>query len=244
MIKYGRYVLDRLDKLSRRERAMVYAAATVVVVFVAEQMLFRPLAQKRAAFASTIAQRNADVANFESQMADLQRQRATDPDDVFKKKIQEVEAEIQKIDAKLRNYRQQLVSPEEMVRVLETVIRRNRDIRVEAIRTLPAIAVVDHEKKRVMPAPKEVGEGPATPPVDAALIPDFLPAAEASLYKHGLEIVLGGSYGDLVRYMTTLETATEGVFWGTARVDATAYPHVRLTLRVYTLSLESAFIKL
>lgn len=244
MIKYGRYILDRIDKLSRRERLMVYAAAAVVVVFFAEQTLFRPLALKRTSFASTIAQQNEEIVTFQAQMDELQRQRAEDPDQAVKSKIKEVEADIEKIDARLRGFRQQLISPEEMVRVLETVIRRNRDVRVEAIRTLPAVAVVEHDKKNPPKSPAIEEESGSERIGNEAQPGEKRAQSDASLYKHGLEIVLGGNYADLARYMIALESAAQGVFWGTAKVDATAYPNLRLTLRVYTLSLESAFIEL
>lgn len=248
MIKYWRFVLSKIDSLSRRERVMVYVCAAAVVIFVAQQMLFRPLALQRSSFATSIAQQKSEIASMENQLVDLQQQRAADPNEVARAKIKQTETEIDKIDRQLRSYRQQLIAPEEMVRVLETMIRRNRDVRVESIRTLAVVPVIDHRKKiGETPSPSETGEA-AESMADALtkkLDPSSLFSADdANLYKHGLEISLGGSYFDLVRYLATLEQGTQGVFWGEASLDASAYPQLKLTLRVYTLSLENVFLKL
>jgi MSHA biogenesis protein MshJ len=48
----------------------------------------------------------------------------------------------------------------------------------------------------------------------------------------------------MVDYMQVLETLPTQLFWGKAQLDAEAYPNVRLTLTLYTLSLDSKWMKL
>jgi len=64
------------------------------------------------------------------------------------------------------------------------------------------------------------------------------------LYRHGVEIVLQGSYLDMVNYMDELERLPVQLFWGKASLDAQQYPNSRLTLTLYTLSLDSKWMKL
>ena len=64
------------------------------------------------------------------------------------------------------------------------------------------------------------------------------------LYRHGVEIVLQGSYLDMVSYMEALESLPVQLFWGKAALDAQQYPNLRLTLTLYTLSLDAKWMKL
>lgn len=85
------------------------------------------------------------------------------------------------------------------------------------------------------PAPVNAGQ-PATPA--SASKPREL------LYRHGVEIVLQGSYLDMIQYMQGLEALPVQLFWGGARLDAEQWPQARLTLTLYTLSMDEKWMKL
>jgi MSHA biogenesis protein MshJ len=55
---------------------------------------------------------------------------------------------------------------------------------------------------------------------------------------------LQGSYLDMVSYMEALEQLPVQLFWGKAKLDAQQYPNSRLTLTLYTLSLDPKWMKL
>ena len=59
-----------------------------------------------------------------------------------------------------------------------------------------------------------------------------------------MEVVVEGSYPDMVNYMQALQTMPTQVFWGKARLEADAYPVARLTLTLYTLSLDDTWMAL
>jgi MSHA biogenesis protein MshJ len=92
----------------------------------------------------------------------------------------------------------------------------------------------------------------ASNPVSAGATPAALPAASAvpapkareMLYRHGVEMVLQGTYPDMVAYMEALERLPVQLFWGKAQLDAQTYPEAKLTLTLYTLSLEDKWLKL
>lgn len=60
----------------------------------------------------------------------------------------------------------------------------------------------------------------------------------SSLFRHGVEITLTGSYFDLLQYLADLEKLPSRLLWGSAEIQAEQYPEVRLTLQVFTLSPE------
>jgi MSHA biogenesis protein MshJ len=58
----------------------------------------------------------------------------------------------------------------------------------------------------------------------------------AELYRHGVEITLKGRYFELLRYLGELEKPPARFLWGEAQLQVEAYPEVRLTVQLHTLS--------
>ncbi len=85
---------------------------------------------------------------------------------------------------------------------------------------------------------------PGGAPAGAAGSPSPLPKPRELLYRHGVEIVLQGSYLDMIQYMDALQALPNQLFWGKARLDAGQYPDSRLTLTLYTLSLDTKWMTL
>jgi hypothetical protein len=65
---------------------------------------------------------------------------------------------------------------------------------------------------------------------------------EGPIYKHGVEIVVSGSYGDLMAYLTELEQLPQKMLWNSVKLTVEEYPRARMTITVYTLSLDRAWL--
>jgi MSHA biogenesis protein MshJ len=128
-----------------------------------------------------------------------------------------------------------LVPPERIAPLLESILRANGRLKLVSLKTLPVTTLNDAAAQPAAPTATAVPAGAATPPVVKS--PDLL-------YRHGVELTVRGSYLDMVDYMHALETLPTQLFWGKAQLDAEAYPNVRLTLTLYTLSLDSKWMKL
>jgi MSHA biogenesis protein MshJ len=92
--------------------------------------------------------------------------------------------------------------------------------------------------------PGQAGGAAAQPPNTAGAGQGAMPKPRELLYRHGVEIVLQGSYLDMIQYMDALQALPNQLFWGKARLDAGQYPNSRLTLTLYTLSLDTKWMKL
>jgi MSHA biogenesis protein MshJ len=68
--------------------------------------------------------------------------------------------------------------------------------------------------------------------------------APSLLYRHGVEVTVRGNYLDMVNYMEALEAMPTQLFWGRAQLEVEEYPGARLTLTLYTLSMDQKWMKL
>lgn len=220
------------DALSLRERLMVFGAAAAAVLFVFYFMSFNPLLAKRAALEASIAQKQSLLTATNKEIELTMLAHATDPDQEMRARLVALQAETASLAQALRQKQHGLVAPERMVTLLEHLLRRHAGLRVVSLKTLPGSAVG---------APPAAGaNGDAAAKADAAKTPPPAPL----LHQHGVEVVLQGSYADMVQYMQALQAMPTRVFWGAAHLDATTYPGATLTLTLHTLSMDDTWIAL
>ncbi|KAB8050883.1 hypothetical protein GCN78_12000 [Janthinobacterium rivuli] len=215
------------DALSLRERLMVFGAGAAAILFVFYFMSFNPLLAKRTALEASIAQKQSLLTATDKEIALTMLAHATDPDQEARTRLLALQAETASLAQALRAKQHGLVAPERMVTLLEHLLRRHAGLRVVSLKTLPSSAVGARQ------ADSANGDAAAKATAPAPL-----------LHQHGVEVVLQGSYADMVQYMQALQSMPTRVFWGAAHLDATGYPGATLTLTLHTLSMDDTWIAL
>jgi len=71
---------ERIDAATLRERVMIFLAATVVLVFIANAALIEPLRAKQKRIAAETAQLTVELQGVQTQLATLVQSVARDPD--------------------------------------------------------------------------------------------------------------------------------------------------------------------
>ncbi len=95
-----------------------------------------------------------------------------------------------------------------------------------------------------MPAATASAGAPPPAPAPVAGPVAAPPKAPDLLFRHGVEITLSGSYLDMIAYMEALEALPTQLFWGKAEFEVENYPNARLTLTLYTLSMDKKWMTL
>jgi MSHA biogenesis protein MshJ len=232
----------RVEALQPRERFMAFGAVVVVLVYLASAVVFGPLARKEAALKSTLQQQAVTIDGIDADIAAKARAYANDPNEALRKRLGDVRAETARTSEELRTMQKGLVPADRIAPLLETILRANGRLKLVSLKTLPATTLSDVATAPAA-APATPAAAPAPTPAPAAATPVVVKAPDL-LYRHGVELTLRGSYLDMVDYMHALETLPTQLFWGKVQLDAEAYPNVRLTLTLYTLSLDPKWMKL
>ncbi|KGF82005.1 hypothetical protein IA69_08695 [Massilia sp. JS1662] len=238
----------RVEALQPRERIMAFGAAVVVLVFLTNALVFSPLSRKEAALRSTLQQQTITIGGIAADIEGKARAYGNDPNEALRKRLGEVRAETARTSDELRTMQKGLVPPERIAPLLESILRANGRLKLVSLKTLPVTTLTDGSTptpasnaptpaSNAPAAPAPATGAPAAPPPVVAKSPDLL-------YRHGVELTVRGSYLDMVAYMQALETLPTQLFWGKAQLEADEYPDVRLTLTLYTLSLDPKWMKL
>jgi MSHA biogenesis protein MshJ len=233
----------RVEALQPRERIMAFGAAVVVLAFLANTLVFAPLSRKEGSLRSTLQQQSITIGGIAADIEGKARAYGNDPNEPLRQRLGELRAETARTSEELRTMQKGLVPPERIAPLLEAILRANGRLKLVSLKTLPVTTLTDGSTPPPAPgAPAPANGTPAAPP--AAPMPPPVVKSPDLLYRHGVELTVRGSYLDMVDYMQALETLPTQLFWGKAQLDAEAYPNVRLTLTLYTLSLDPKWMKL
>jgi len=216
----------RYMALARRERALVLAAALAVVLGVGGVVFIEPAQRQRASLQEQFARQRAELAALRPQLQQLQ-ERQRNPDAATQAQLQALQRRLQAADDEFVQLQRALVPPQDMGRLLDSLLRSHRGLQLVALHSLAPISVGD------LLAP------PPAPASAAASAPAGTP--HDWLFRHGVQVTLQGSYADLVAWLDDLERQPRRVYWGELKLDATRWPDTVMTVTVYTISLEKTW---
>jgi MSHA biogenesis protein MshJ len=99
--------------------------------------------------------------------------------------------------------------------VLQEMLERNNRLALLDLTTLPVVAVV----------PSRAGTGPTS-----------------GMYRHGIELTVSGTYGDLYEYLRALERLPSQLYWARAELAVKEHPLLTLKLTIHTVSFDRAWL--
>ena len=215
----------KFHALKPRERVMVFAAGLAIIAGLGFVLAIDGALAKHKIVAANAEKHRIDLAQLQKQNAELSRLLAQDPDVEGRKNIDDLRRQLGGYDTELRSVQQGLVPPNRMVKVLEDMLSRDSHVRLVKLRTLPVAALVE-------PAGGAADRAAAKSPASAKNL----------VYKHGIELTVEGNYLDLLEYQARLEKLPWRMFFARTSVNSVDYPRVLMTITLYTLSLEEAWL--
>jgi MSHA biogenesis protein MshJ len=215
-VQLQRYA-DRLDAMSLRERVLIFLAVAVVIVAIADSALFDPILRRQKVNSQRIHQQEDEVRTMQAQVQVYAQGRTGDNANAKVQRLEKLKLELAALDRELGARRSELVPPERMAKMLYEIVKRNPDIELVSLRSLPATGL--------------------TPSLMA-----ILGSGGLALYRHGIEITVSGSYLKMLTYVGQLERLPAKIMWGNMDLQAAAYPVVTLKITLYTLSPEKTWL--
>jgi MSHA biogenesis protein MshJ len=221
----------RIDALSLRERAIVFAAAVLILIMLVNVFLLDPQYARQTVLSKQIRQQQSQIADVQNRIQETVKAREVDPDQADRARLRQLQEETARMNAALTDLQKRLVPPSKVADLLEDVLKRNNKLLLVSLKTLPVTALNDV----VQEAKADKGGAPLTPDETSAI---------RTVYKHSVELTVQGSYMDMLAYMRALEALPWELFWGSAQLTVNEYPKATLTLTLFTLSLDKKWLDL
>ena len=237
---------SQIDALSLRERGALFAAAAAVILFLLYAMLLNPLDAQQATLRTQISQQRNNIAGIDQEITQQVQDYGQDPDVALRARLRVVNAEVAKLSGQLRAVQRDLVAPNQVVPLLDAILKTHGRLRLLSLTTLPVSGLSEAAGDVAAAPPAAVPSAPGvvTPGAPAAVAIAAAAKPPELLYRHGVQLAVQGNYLDMLDYMAALEAMPAQLFWGKATLEAAQYPTATLTLTLYTLGIERAWIRL
>jgi MSHA biogenesis protein MshJ len=225
----------RIDSLGLRERSLVFGGISLLVLAIAYVGVLSPQFAKHKKLTLQLQTDKVQLGTTKADLQKLTKERAVDPDAQEKARLAALREQTRQIRTSMLDTQKDLVAPENMTALVEGILKRNANLRLKSLKTLPVTTLNEAFEEEAKPAERRPTGAPAAPTKAAP------PSAEG-IYKHGIEIVVEGSYLDILAYLAELETVPDRLFWGRSVLRVEEYPRTTLTLNLFTLSLDKRWM--
>ncbi|WP_019141382.1 hypothetical protein [Noviherbaspirillum massiliense] len=233
MKQYWQKSAEKIDALTLRERAIIFAMVALALVVLVNTFLLDTQYRKQQQLSQRVKQEQTLVAALQAEIQNKVLHDGDDPDKQNKARLEQLKQEAVRMQLALHDMQKGLVPPDRMPALLEDILKQNGSLRLVSLKTFPPVSL----SETAVEAGTEASKDDKAP--KAAAKP-----ATAAVYKHGVEIVVLGTYADLLNYLTQLEGMPWQLFWSKAALNVDEYPRSTLTLTLFTLSLDEKWLNL
>lgn len=210
-----------IDRRSLRERVAIMVAVGAVIIVAWYVLLIEPMDKANTALENGNAAIRTTVETLEQTLETLVAENTNDPDQDIREQLAEVDAEIEQLEQRLSKVATDIIAPQDMPKVLASVLKRS-----------PGITLLDMRNRPPMP----VNLGIAAEPDQNAV---------SRAFRHSVVMTVRGSYADITSYVHAVENLDWTVLWSRVHLrsgQAANSPEIVGELELYTLSLNQEWM--
>ncbi|HEU4654821.1 MAG TPA: hypothetical protein VFS47_12600 [Steroidobacteraceae bacterium] len=226
----------RFDRLTVRERVLVCAALLAAVVMTWMIAIEDPLASKLRSVNSELTALQ-DSLNSDAAMSGAE----SDPAVAARKKAKELQAKLDDLNKELASKAAGLIPPERMVQVIHDVLSHQRGLTLVSLHNKPVTSLVTAVPTPEPAPPSAADESTEGEPAAADSATAPVPV-DAGPYMHPVEIVIEGSYLDVLEYLRALEALPWHFYWKVLELNSGTYPLNRVRIELSTLSMDKEWL--
>lgn len=223
---------NRLNDLSVKERIGITLAVSIVFYAIWDFTFMQPMAEKQALINSELDGKNQQIMTLSQQVQDLID---SDQSPLYIKNRQRLESiisQLEQTDQKLLAITSSLISPDQMAKVLETVLTQSEGLTISRLEGLGAKPFPERKQETEL----EQNNTSITEQKKIEVVEPHL------AWRHGLQVEFSGSYLDTLEYLQSLEKLHWKFYWDSVELNVDEYPNVNTVIKVYTLSLDKEWI--
>lgn len=223
----------RFNQMSLRERLLLSAAALGALLMLWTVAVMDPLSARERALHDEMTSLRDSLENGSAAQGGsdaMRRQEAL-------ARIESINADLKRIDAELASKAAGLIPPERMVQAIQDVLRHQQGLKLISLHNQPMMPLAPL-------VPAEPATTDATDTDGAAVDQPAAPVAgtDSGPFVHPVELVVEGSYLDVLRYLQALEASPWRFYWKVLELRTERYPVNRVRIELTTLSMDKEWV--
>jgi MSHA biogenesis protein MshJ len=214
---------ERIDAFTLRERVLLFAAVLAILIILPYAFIVQPALRRQQQLLDTMRKEQSQIQAMQEQLRVLAASDEASPSQALVGQLTLLERRVADVEREIEQKQKQLVPSGRLSDVVRHMIAKSARLEIVSLTSMKG-------------QPVEVSPAPAATP-GAKAKPAAGPENQApQLYKHGVEIVLRGTFLDLLAYVAEVETAHSRLMWGPLALTVEKYPMVTLSASVFTFS--------
>lgn len=219
---YWKQFAKAFNARKKEERVLLLCALLLVLGYGGFVLAIEPLQQQRADLARRIAVAEMQTAEESARQGEIRSSYSQDPNEQARRRLADLQTAVANANGEMERLSGRLIDPREMSTVLTRILQRETSLELISLSNRPGELLL------------------ASPAASADKASGRSSGVE--LYRHGLQMVVEGSYLETVRYLESLEALESNFFWERMEYQVLEYPKARITLDLYTLSTQRGWI--
>ncbi len=209
-------LLERIDALELRERALLFITVLFGFGMLWQQLLLGPMEMEQKQMLAQIDRLHQEVDKLDREYQAIIERANHDPDAENRVLLSRYQGRDAELEKRILDSVAGLIDPKQMARMVEQVLQGRRALTLVSMQSLPATPLLELADEEMME-----GEG---------------------IFRHGLRLQLEGDYLAALDYLKALEALPWSLKWDAVEVEMQEYPRALITITVYTLSLEEDWL--
>ena len=132
-----KHYVERVDNATLRERVLLFGAAALVLLYVANALMLQPLRDTQRRLGLEVAKSAQELRTVQTELQRLARERQADPEAQHRKRAVDLRSEIAALDARIQQEQRRFTTPQRMREVLREMFERDKRLRLVDLKTLP-----------------------------------------------------------------------------------------------------------
>lgn len=222
-------IKEQYGALNTRMKGVVWSGIVALFYLVLDVMIIQPLMEEYSEVTQQIEQARAEAKMIGAQILELENQTGISTNLSIEEQIEQHKRLIEDLDFDIEKNASQFISPDEMPRFVERVLAETSNVQLVSMTKMPVKLIA---KKQLDVATAKQAKAKRAE------------EKKYAIYRHGISFTLKGRYLNLVRYLEKLEAMPWQVNWDSVTMTSLDYPTSELTVSIYTLSLDSSWLRI
>jgi MSHA biogenesis protein MshJ len=210
-----RTLSDKTAALQMREKVIVFGGVLGLIFWLGAFYGIVPLIEDIDNANKTIKTQVTQIDTTQKQIGLYEGALDKDPNTAVNESITNTQASIDDLDRTLAELTANFISPHKMRDVLNELLKSDNNVKVTEF------TAVEAEKVNIAGVPTN---------------------ADITIYQHGIQMTIKGSYFDLQKYMKRVEALPWRFYWKKFAYTVEAYPTAKLEIEITTISTNERFI--
>lgn len=141
MKRYWQPFAARIDQMPLRQRGMLFATVSLVVVAAAHVLLIEPLLVKQKSLIDRVNRDHSQLSAVRAQLESVIKQQEAGEKDPEQVKLQELEERIAQAEKALAQHKQAFIAPTRLPALLKGLLGAGQAVKMESLRVVPGAQV-------------------------------------------------------------------------------------------------------